>query len=136
MDAPLQPESNGRDVTGRFGPHNRYGRGNPRHRQMQALRGELLDAATPGDVRAVGAKLVELAKAGDVQAAKLWLEFVVGKPVQAVALTDAEGEPLAGLDWGRVQEAILEALAPFGEAKVAVAMRLRSLADDARGDAG
>jgi hypothetical protein len=135
-DAPINPTRNGRHPDGRFNYGHKFARGNPVHRRMAALRGALLDATTPEDVKAVGAKLAELAKGGDVQAAKVWLDAVIGRPVQAVALTDADGEPLAGLDWGRVQAGILEALGPFSEARVAVALKLRELTDDARGDAG
>jgi hypothetical protein len=61
---------------------------------MRELRIALLDAATPEKVQAVGDKLVELALAGDVGAAKVWLDHVVGRPPQSVAITDADGEPL------------------------------------------
>jgi hypothetical protein len=132
----VKPGSDGRLPDGRFAAGNAIARGNPVNRRMASLRAALLDSATSEAVQAVGAKLAELARGGDVQAAKVWLDFVVGKPPQAVELTGADGEPLAGLDWGRVQGAILDALAPFSEAKVAVALKLRELTDDARGDAG
>jgi hypothetical protein len=46
------------------------------------LRREALDAVTPNDVRVIMTKLVELASAGDVPAAKLVLAYTVGKPAQ------------------------------------------------------
>src|SRR3954466_6916760 len=92
----------GRLTAGRFGAGNRFGGGNPNARRMFDLRKALLDSAKPEDVQAVGAKLAELAMAGDVQAAKLWLEYTVGKPPQAVELTGPDGSAL-GLDWQRVE---------------------------------
>jgi hypothetical protein len=131
MDAPLTPESNGRLRDGRFGAGNRFGQGNPQHRKMAELRAAMLEAVEPEQVKGLTRKLCELALAGDVPAARLVMEYALGKPVQAVELTGAAGEP-RGLDWAGVQAAILEALAPFGEARVAVALKLRSLTDDAR----
>jgi hypothetical protein len=130
-DAPINPTSNGRHPDGRFNYGHKFARGNPVHRRMAALRGALLDATTPEDVQAVGAKLAELAKGGDVQAAKVWLDAVIGRPVQAVELTGADGESL-GLDWSRVEAAVLTALQPFGEqARFAVALALRGVVVDA-----
>jgi hypothetical protein len=127
---PIDPNANGRVPGGRFAPGHTYSRG-PRHTRMAALRAALLDSATPEDVRAVGTKLAELARGGDVQAAKVWLDFVVGKPPQAVELTGADGESL-GLDWSRVEAAVLAALAPFGgQARFAVALALRGVVTDA-----
>jgi hypothetical protein len=57
---------------------------------MMELRGALIDATTPEKVKAVGDKLVELALAGDVSAAKVWLDHVVGRAPQTVAVTDAD----------------------------------------------
>jgi hypothetical protein len=127
---PIEPNRNGRLPGGRFAPGHGYSRG-PRNTRMATLRAALLDAATPEDVRAVGAKLAELAKGGDVQAARVWLEYTVGRPAQQVELTGAEGEPL-GVDWNRIEAAVLAALAPFGEqARFAVALALRGVVTDA-----
>jgi hypothetical protein len=119
---------NGRSPGGRFARGNAFAQGNPNARRMHALRHALLAAVRPEDVQAVGAKLLELARAGDIQAAKVWLEFVVGKPSQAIELSGPEGEPL-GMDWDRLQATLLEALARFPEARVEVAMALRGLGD-------
>jgi hypothetical protein len=101
---------------------------------MYELRQALLDAADPAAVARVGRKLAELAEAGDVQAAKVFLEYACGRPAQAVELSGPDGEPL-GVDWSRLQGVLLEALGRFPEAKEVVAVALKGLADDVR-DAG
>src|SRR5262249_46076811 len=68
---------------GRFAPGNKFSRGNPFGRAQAELRKALLDAATADDVRRGGAKLAELASAGDVAAARVVLEDAVGKPTPA-----------------------------------------------------
>ena len=123
---------NGRAQGGRFAPGNSFARGNPNARRQHELRAALLEAATDADVQEVGRTLAGLAKGGDVQAAKVWLDFVCGRPPAAVELTGADGGPLVGIDWARLQAALLDALGPFGEARVAVALRLKELADAGR----
>jgi hypothetical protein len=76
------PPDSGRDAGGRFAIGNPGGPGNPFARQVAALRREALEAVTPEDVRAIVTKLVELARAGNVPAAKLVLAYTVGKPAQ------------------------------------------------------
>jgi hypothetical protein len=70
----------GRGPDGRFAKGNPGAPGNPFARQVAALRQEALAAVTPADVRAILAKMVELALAGNVPAAKLVLAYSVGKP--------------------------------------------------------
>ncbi len=112
MNEPLSPSSDGgaRRPDGRFGPGNRYGRGCPVNRRMHALRRALVDAVEPERVAKVIDRLGELAEQGDVQAAKLLLEYAVGKPPRALELTGPDGEAL-GLGWERLTGAILGALA-------------------------
>src|SRR3954463_86045 len=87
--------TDGRDtMTGRFAPGWKGGPGNGLSRRMHQLRKELGDASPPDDVKAVGSKLLELAKGGDVQAAKVWLEYIVGRPAQAVEISGPEGSTL------------------------------------------
>jgi hypothetical protein len=85
---------------GQFAPGNKAAKGNPVNRRMMELRSHLIDAATPEKIKAVGDKLVELALAGDVSAARTWLDHVVGRAPQTVALTDADG----GSVWNRDPE--------------------------------
>lgn len=125
------PDSNGRQpATGRFAPGNHFGKGNPQHKRMAELRQAALDATTPEMVRAIMRKLAVAAmKDGDVAAARLVLEYAMGKPTQAIELSGPDGEPFA-LGWAAVRSAILDALRPFGEARVAVALRLRELTSE------
>jgi hypothetical protein len=97
---------------------------------MYELRAALLEAADGETVARVGRKLAELAEGGDVQAAKVWLEYVVGRPPQALELSGPFGSPLGG-DWSQFQRILLGALGNFPEARVALAVALRGLADDA-----
>jgi hypothetical protein len=92
--------NNGRDpMTGRLLPGNRVAVGNRGSnsvaRRAHELRQCLLEAVSPEDVLAVGRKLVELAKDGDVTAAKLWLEYVLGRPVQGVELSGLDAALMA-----------------------------------------
>jgi hypothetical protein len=116
---------------GRWAPGNKASLGNANNRRMAVLRKALLDSASPEDVQAVGSKLAELAKAGDVQAARVYLEHVIGKAPQSVEVTGPDGASL-GLDWSQVEAAVLAALAPFGDqARFAVALALRGVVTDA-----
>ena len=118
---------------GRFAPNNRAGLGNPNNRKMQQLRKALLDSAEPDDVRRVGKRLLVLAEGGDVSAAKVYLEYLIGKPPQALELSGPDGEPL--LSEERLTAVIMSALSGFPEARVQVAVALRkALADDGGDD--
>lgn len=77
------PDEANRDTSGRFGPGNRAGKGNPHARRVAALRSALLDAVSEDDMREVIAKVVEQAKEGDVTAARVLFERVLGKPTEA-----------------------------------------------------
>jgi hypothetical protein len=70
----------GREANGRFAPGNPGGPGNPFARKVAALRKAVLDAVSVEDIQAVFAVLLEKAKAGDTAAAKLVLQYAVGKP--------------------------------------------------------
>jgi len=82
----IEPSANGavgRDVAGRFQAGNPGGPGNPYAKQVGRLRSAMLDAVSEEDMRAVVAKLVELAKDGSVPAAKEVLERTLGRPTEA-----------------------------------------------------
>ncbi len=79
-----KPATDGRTAQGTFACGNQFARGNPNARRMAALRAALLEAATAERMRALGAKLYELAMAGDLAAAKLLLAYAVGKAPEAV----------------------------------------------------
>ena len=55
----------------------------PHARKVGQLRSAMLRAMTQADMRAIVAKLVELAKGGNVQAAKELIDRCIGRPVEA-----------------------------------------------------
>ena len=75
--------SNGRDAGGRFAKGNPGGPGNPLAAKVGRLREAAFDAVSEADMRAVLAKLVEQAKAGDIQAAKVLLDRCLGRTLEA-----------------------------------------------------
>jgi hypothetical protein len=88
-----------RDEQGRFVDGNPGGPGNPYARQVAALRRELMDAVTPEDLREVVEALVTAAKAGDVTAARILLDRLLGPPVAADLIARIEElEELIGDD--------------------------------------
>jgi len=129
----------GRDrMTGRFGPGNKAGHSGPTRRRMQELRTELMNCASPEAVKEVFHKLYTLAMGGDVQAAKLWLEHLVGKPTQAVELSGPGGEPLGSKEkeYERIMQIMADTIRQFPEAGQAVAAALMASkkADNAAAD--
>jgi hypothetical protein len=82
MDQTPSPTvANGRDANGRFVGGNRLGRGNPNARRAQKLRTELMKSVEGDDLKRIVKSLVNAAVAGDVSAAKLILDRVLGPPV-------------------------------------------------------
>jgi len=67
--------------------------GNPLAGKRQALVEAFLRSAKPRDVDAVAKVLAKLAMGGDVQAAREWLDRLLGKPAQNVEVE--AGESLA-----------------------------------------
>src|SRR5262249_14270569 len=59
------------------------GPGNPFARQVSALRQALLNTVKPEDMQQVASRLIELARDGNIQAAKLLLAYAIGKPQPA-----------------------------------------------------
>ncbi len=76
--------SNGRDGRGRFAKGNPGGPGNPHAAAVGRWRTALADTVTGDDLRAVIAKLVERAKAGERWAVCELLDRCLGKPEQAL----------------------------------------------------
>lgn len=71
----------GRDPTsGRFAAGWRGGGGNPYAKKTAELRAALYATVTPDDIKAVVAKLIILAKEGDVVAIRELLDRTLGKP--------------------------------------------------------
>jgi len=101
--------------------------GNPIARRMYELRRALIEAQTPADVRTVGKTLLTSATAGDVGAANVYLSYVIGKPLQSIALVDSDGQPL-GLKLDILIRALYRALEPIPEARRIVGDVLMELA--------
>ena len=72
-----------RDAKGRFAKGNAIGTGNPFGRTMASRRTTILNAVSEADLAEIMQELVRLAKGGDIGAAKLVLQYVVGKPLPA-----------------------------------------------------
>jgi hypothetical protein len=118
--------SGGRDpMSGQFLTGHKFSGGGSRvSLRIHELRQSLLEAVSPGDVRAVGAKLLELAKAGDVQAAKVWLEFLIGKPTTPVEVSTSDGTTLT---LPTIIAVVLAALGDDQAAKIRAAAAFRKL---------
>jgi hypothetical protein len=94
---------------------------------MQELRKALLDAADPAKLQALFCKLADLGIEGDTAASRLYIEYCVGKPVQALSLSGPDGEPLGG-DLETLRSVIMAALDRHPAARIEVSaalMRLR-----------
>jgi hypothetical protein len=74
----------GKAGDGKYLKGNPGGPGNPYARRTAALRHAILDVVTPDEIRALAGRLLELAKEGDLAAAKLVMSYAVGKPAEAV----------------------------------------------------
>jgi hypothetical protein len=86
---PSSNGSNGRQSGGRFGVGNGFarGRGNPHAGRVYAVQSLLREETTDDDLLAIWRKLIEMAKAGDKDAAKTVLDRMLGK------VRDAEPTP-------------------------------------------
>ena len=90
MDTPIPNGSNGasdRNSHGQFLPGNQaaVGHGNPHADKAQTWRTALAETVTENDLRAVIAKLVEKARAGERWAVREVLDRCLGKAVQPIA---------------------------------------------------
>ena len=99
--APSTNGANGRDSRGRFVKGNRGGPGNPHARRVAKLRSALLRAVSADEVRGIVQALVSKARAGDVPAARMLLEYVIGRPKQDLQI---EQRQVVQLDWDKLCE--------------------------------
>jgi hypothetical protein len=76
--------ASGRGPNGRFTKGNAGGPGNPFARQVAAMRLEFLKAVTSEDIAEIARAMVAKAKEGDVAAAKVVLQYTLGRPAGAV----------------------------------------------------
>jgi hypothetical protein len=87
----------GRTATGTFAPGNAFGKGNPHARRLAEWRDALTSTITADQVQALGAKLYAAAIDGDWVAAKLLLEYLVGKPARMPDLDKGDVRPIVQL---------------------------------------
>ncbi|HKB38708.1 MAG TPA: hypothetical protein VKD72_19855, partial [Gemmataceae bacterium] len=78
--APSVPFVDGRGPGGRFARGNRFGRGNPFANKVAAVRQALFDAVSPAAVKRIAKKLVQMAEQGSLDATKLLLQYLIGRP--------------------------------------------------------
>jgi hypothetical protein len=76
--------SSNHDARGRFAKGNKAGTGNPYARRVAMLRRAMLRVVKPDDLQAIIVKLILLACTGDVAAARLVLQYTLGKPTESV----------------------------------------------------
>ena len=139
-----EPSRNGRAKSGRFAKGNKGGPGNPHADSVAKLRSTMMKAVTPAKMKAVVAKLIELAETGDIKAIDLLLNRVLGKiqdpPAVAVqGMTDAERQAktaaIVARHCGRTPNQIFEArkagISPGAGLAAEVVARLRSERADA-----
>src|SRR4051794_24333002 len=77
------PQSD-RAAGGRFALGNKGGPGNPFNRRVAHLKRIFLEAVSDDDMRAVAHDIILKARNGDLAAAKLMLQYSLGKPATAV----------------------------------------------------
>src|SRR5919201_518145 len=87
-EAHERTKAEGRDARGRFVKGNAGGPGNPFAGQTARLRRVLLEEISEADLRQVVFTLVLRAKAGNLHAIKLVLQYAVGKPTE---MSEPEG---------------------------------------------
>ena len=81
MSEAAPPVVNGRSKNGTFAPGHKFAKGNPHAAKVQKLRGGLLTAVSAADLKRVVKRLIEAATGGDVSAAKLLFDRLLGPPV-------------------------------------------------------
>jgi hypothetical protein len=85
-DAPKQPqrETSPHDAPWRFRKRNKFGRGNPLSGRVEKFRARLLTRLTVEDFDSITAKLIKMAKAGELAAIREIFDRLFGKPKQEV----------------------------------------------------
>jgi hypothetical protein len=84
----------GRGANGRFLKGNKGGPGNPHARQVAALRQAFIAAVTADDISTIAQAMIEKARQGDVAAARLVIQYSLGRPAEAV-----DPDRLDELEW-------------------------------------
>lgn len=81
-----EPKPPTHQTNGKFAKGNRLGKGNPHAKKVGDHRAALMRAATPEDTMAIIAVLIDKAKLGEPWAVKEYLDRVLGKAKQSLAL--------------------------------------------------
>jgi len=74
--------SGGRDAAGRFAAGNKGGPGNPYNRRVAQLKIWLAEVVDEAGIKAMGKKLMEMAIAGEIAAARVLFQYVMPKHVE------------------------------------------------------
>jgi hypothetical protein len=112
-----------RDERGRLMPGSRLGAGNLGQHHRGELRRALITAKTPENIRQVGDKLVEEALGGNVYAAKVWLDHVLGRPLQALEISGPDRGPVPWQMFQLILTAVREAVPdPVAQHRIAEAL--------------
>jgi hypothetical protein len=95
MNTEAIPAGNGRDpMTGAFRPGHQLSvgnkGGNPNVRRQSEYKRALIACGSEEDIQKLYKTLMTAALGGDVQAAKLLLDHLVGRPAQAVEISNAD----------------------------------------------
>jgi hypothetical protein len=96
MSGPEIPSPPVRDsMTGHWAKGNSLSRpgngsGNPVSRRMKELRQVIVEATDEESVKEVMEAMRKAAISGDVPAARVWLEYILGKPPQAISLESGD----------------------------------------------
>lgn len=78
--------------TGYFLPGNQIGRGNPFARAQQGLKSALWHAVTREDIEVIARALIDQARGGDLAAICILLDRLLGRPTQAIEMSDSARE--------------------------------------------
>src|SRR5262249_19248254 len=90
-----------RDAKGRFRAGNKGGPGNPFARKVAALRKAVVNFVSEEDLKYLIFKVKMMAESGDMAAAKLLFQYVLGKPTEAV-----DPDRLDVDEWQKLQEQV------------------------------
>jgi hypothetical protein len=130
----------GRDPnTGMFRPGHTLSRGNnggnPNVRRQAEYKRALISCGSEEDIQKLYATLTKAALDGDIPAAKLLLDHLVGRPVQSVELSGPDNEP-ARVELSTLVAVIMSAVGDDMQARVKIASALRQhrLSQEGNGD--
>jgi hypothetical protein len=95
-DAPTDAAPKRRSVGKPFEKGNKLGKGNPLAKRQADYRKLFAKAITDEAMEAVAQAMVLAALKGDVQAARLIMEYTAGKPQAAEVEEDGDAKPVSG----------------------------------------